>query len=252
VLAHVRSSQPSSVYEPRWVAFVAAHARGEGTLQEDVAALESAAMTHDALAEVQLLAWLFESAARTARLVDRPLSELLPHEVDAPALLPQLLRSRSLPVIEVLRAAAELEAEAYARLPPPNALPFEEALARVARAAPFLGRCTVEHVRPLMLRGRVFGRRIWVGTPCASLGPSAEHVAWQAAHEATVTEVTVRASALGLPPAYLPVERCALHLLQARAAKARLGEDHARWLAHFGRLPAFDRASIDEAYRALL
>lgn len=254
VLAHVRSGVASSVYDPAWVELVARHAEGPRTLHEDVAALEAARLTHQALAEVQLLAWLFDSAERTARLADRSLRELGPEDVDAPEVLAALTRSASLPLVEVLRAAAELEAETYAALPPPRGdeAAFGEARARVEAAAPWLGRCTVAHIRPLRLRGRVIGRRIWVGAPCELDGPSAEHVAWQAAHEATVTEMSERARAIGLPAVYLPIEQCALHALQARAREVGLAEPHARWLSHFGRLPAFEREAIEPPYRALL
>lgn len=243
VLAHVRSSAPAGLYDPTWIAFVARHARAvDRTLAEDVAALEAAQLSHDALAELQLLAWLFESTERTEAAVDARLDELGPDEVDDPGILRLLQRSAHRPVIELLRVAAELEIDTVRALPPPKTRGSVEELARVSVAAPHLARCVVEHVRPLRLRGRVLRRRIWVGVADDELGPTAEHVAWQAAHEATVAEVSERARL-----SYLPLEQCALHLLSTRAARAGLAESHARWLAHFGALPPFARADLDPA-----
>lgn len=249
VLAHVRADVPSSVYDAEWVAFANV---GDPLFLEDVARLEAMRLTHEALAEVQLLAFLFESVARAERVADRALAELAPEDVDDPRLLSALMASPALPVVEVLRAAAELAREAYEDLRAPRALSMDQALMRVAEAAPHLSRCRLEQVRPLRLRGRAIGRRVWVGLPCATLGPSAEHVAHQAAHEATVVEVAERARALGLVPAFLPLEQCALLAFRERARAAGLGDEHARWLAHFGRLPPFERDAIEPAYRALV
>lgn len=249
VLAHVRSAAPASVYDPAWVAFVAGHSSRHRTLHEDVALLEAASMSHDTLAEVQLLAWLFESTERTVSIAELPLEELRPSQVDAPEVLGQLVRSRHRAAIEVLRAAAELEAETFARLPPArhDGGAIARAFAHASRAAPWMSVCRIEHVRPLRLRGRVRERRVWIGLPCAELGPSAEHVAFQAAHEATVTEISERARASSVRVSYLPLEQSALFVLRERAARVGLAEQHARWLAHFGALPPFEREAIAPA-----
>lgn len=250
VLAHVRSAAPASVYDPAWVAFVAAHSSGERALHEDVALLEAAAMSHDTLAEVQLLAWLFESTERTAAVAELRLEELRPSQVDAPEVLGQLVQSRHRAAIEVLRAAAELEADTFASLPKARRddTAIARAFGRVSAAAPWMSVCRIEHVRPLRLRGRVRERRVWIGLPCAELGPSAEHAAWQAAHEATVTEISERARASGLRIAYLPLEQSALFVLRERAARAGLSEPHGRWLEHFSALPPFEREAIAPAF----
>ena len=69
-----------------------------------------------------------------------------------------------------------------------------------------------------------------MGVPSAELGPSAEHVAWQAAHEATVGEVSRAAPGLS----HDEREQVAVVLLAERAKEAGEQEAHARWLAHFG------------------
>ncbi|MBI2393848.1 MAG: hypothetical protein HYV09_30025 [Deltaproteobacteria bacterium] len=258
VLAHVRDTAglAPSVFDPAWVAFVERHAgpSTERTLAEDARVIGRAATTHEALAEVQLLAWLFDDAARMAACADRNLDALSAADVDDPGLLPLLVESARRAAIEVLRAAAELEAEVYAALPParhdPRAL--SAARARVERASPELRGCVVETVRPLRLRGRVRGARIWVGSPCDDEGPTAEHVAWQAAHEATVAEVHARAREAGVPVAHAPLEHAALVLLAERAARVSEGAAHARWLAHLRGLPAIDRAALDERWRAVV
>jgi len=254
VLAHVRSGVPAAVFDPTWTAFVARHTTGERTIDEDAGLIASVATTHDALAEVQLLAWLFEGAGRTAAVADRPLDALRPADVDAPELLPVLVASRYRAAIEVLRAAAELEVGVVAALPPAEHDPraMDAAFARVSAAAPELLGCRIEHVRPLMLRGRARGRRIWVGVPCARLGPTVEHVAWQAAHEATVVEIAERARARGLSVRYLPLEQSALFVLRARAERCGLGAAHAAWLGHFSALPSLERAAIEPAFVALI
>lgn len=258
VLAHVRDTAglAPSVFDAAWVAFVERHAGSSAarTLAEDARVIGRTATTHRALAEVQLLAWLFEDASRMAACADRNLDALSAAEVDDPGLLPLLVASAHRVTIEVLRAAAELEAEVYAALPAPrhDARALAAALARVERVSPELRRCVVETVRPLRLRGRVRGARIWVGLPCDEQGPTAEHVAWQAAHEATVAEVHARAREAELPVTHAPIEHAALVLLAERAARRSQGAAHTRWLAHLRGLPTLERAALDDGYRAVV
>jgi hypothetical protein len=140
------------------------------------------------------------------------------------------------PVAEILRAAAELELDAFAHLDAPSGASRDEsrlewrddhrqindALRDVLPAAPHLARCEISLARPLPLRGRAFGRSIVVGFPGIA-GAEASFCAWQAAHEATVLEIGAGA--------FVDVERRALARLRARARRADLEDAHARWLS---------------------
>jgi hypothetical protein len=134
-----------------------------------------------------------------------------------------------------LRAAAELE---LPRLEALEAAPtaaagraLADALAETARAAPWLPRVELARVRALPRRGRVHDALIFVGAPGVA-GAELEHVAWQAAHEATVVEVERSPRGLAGPSAtFEAVERTALGLLRSRARRAGLADAHARWLA---------------------
>lgn len=225
VLAHVPVDAPASAFDRAWIAFVAAHASPGGrTLAEDARLIAAAAPSHDALARVQLLAWLWGSAGRAAACSDRTLEELTEDDVDEPAVLRALRESRA---AELLRAAAELEAEVVAGLPPPHPLPL------TSPVAPWVSRFSVTGVRALRLRGRVYRDEILVGVPCASLGPTAEHVAWQTAHEATVATLH-----RAVPrAAFQELEHAALVALFEHAQRTGQGEAHARWLAHFANVP---------------
>jgi hypothetical protein len=154
------------------------------------------------------LAWLFGDASLARAAAERDLADLgVPGGAE----------------IEVLRAAAELELDAIEALGPVAIdATLAAALAEVSPAAPALARCAVTLVRPLPRRGRALGTSILVGVPGVA-GAKAWHVAWQAAHEATVLEVAAAT--------WLETERRALALLRARARAAGLAEGHARWLA---------------------
>ncbi|MCL4748830.1 MAG: hypothetical protein KJ015_01655 [Myxococcales bacterium] len=252
VLAHVRRSagEAASVYDPEWVRFAASHLgpAESRTLAEDADALGQLAPGHEALSRLQLVAWLFADVERARVVAARELADLGPDEVDAPELLATLRQLGPAP--ELLRVAAELERPFFERLPAPehdwarSAASFEAMLG----VAPELGQCTVELVRSLRLRGRVRGSRIWVGVPDPALGPTLEHVSWQAAHEATVREVGRHARA-----AERRVEQMAVVLLAARARRQGRDADHGRWLAHFGaNAPETNPSSLDEAEQRLV
>jgi len=233
VLAHVRrtAAEPASVYDADWVRFCEGHLGppNERTLAEDAEALGALAPGHASLARAQLVAWLFGDLERASAAASRELGSLEPEDVDAPELLAPLAEAGPAP--ELLRLAAELERPFFERLPAP-AVDFaraEAALTRQLEAAPGLGDCRVALVRSLGLRGRVRGDLIWVGVPVVAGRPSFEHVAWQASHEASVREVGRATSG-----AERRVEQMAVVLLAARAERAGLSEEHARWLSHFG------------------
>lgn len=256
VLAHVRRSAdlPSSLYDAEWVRFAerrlgSAAAR---TLAEDADALGRLVTEHEAFARLQLLCWLFRDLERACGAFGRELAELTPAEVDEPELLAPLAALG--PGAELLFLAAALERPYFTELPAAQVdwAAAEAALASLLPLAPALGGCSVALLRPLRLRGRVRGSLIWVGAPDAALGLAVEHVAWQAAHEATVREV-----ALAERASERRVEHMAVVLLAERAARQGRAAEHARWLGHFGpnapdtRVEALGEAEA-RAVRALL
>jgi hypothetical protein len=232
VLAHVQETAvlAPSVHDEAYVAFVERHAgpARERALFEDAHVLGRTLTSHAALADAQLLAWLFTSDERADACAARDLVELTDDDVDRPALLPRLRAVG--PAVEVLRCAAHLEKEAHARLPAAS-LDHEAVRAAVddlAGAAPELARFELACVRSLRLRGRVLGGEIWVGAPGPEPWPSIEHVAWQAAHEATVAELQRE-----LPDAgFEALERAALQRLEERAGGTHREAPHRRWRDH--------------------
>jgi len=247
VLAHLPSDVPASLFEPRYLAFVE-QALGPAPrgLLDDLGTLAGIAVGPRRYATLQELAWLFETPEEVARIVGRDLAELDGADVKHPALLARLLAVG--PEVEVLRSLAELEAERHARLPPsrPDRARLRTELERARSAAPALEHCRIRCLRPLVLRGRVRGSDIWVGAAGTEPGPTPAHAAWQAAHEATVGEL--RALVSGAIDDDRPLEQAALVLLRERAARAGLGEPHARWLAHLSRLPALERDGLGEPF----
>ncbi len=247
VLAHVRGTRhlAASVYDRTYLDFVACHVgpAEARTLGEDAGVLGRAAATHEALAAVQLLAWLHETVEAAEAVADRGLRQLGPRDVDAPRLLLALLRWEA--TVEVLRCAALLEREAWAALPcEPDAVGMRSALSRVVPAAPGLEACRVRMVRALRLRGRVRDDEIWVGMPMVALGLTKEHAAWQAAHEATVREVSTAMARMGRVATFDAVERVAVVLLASRASTTGLGREHAVWYGHLGHPPSTDAEKL--------
>lgn len=230
VLAHVRGTAhlAASAYDAGYVADVARQLgpAGQRQLGDDAVMLGHLLGTHDVLAAAQCLAWLFRSPARAEAAAGRDLADLAPEDVDAPALLPGVRKTGA--AAEILRATAELEAPLLAALPRPaiDLGALGDALARVTGAAPHLAACTVGVLRPLGRRGRVLGREIWVGAT------SIDHLAWQAAHEATVAEVAAAMRSRGETPTHARMEREAIALLEERARAAGLTAPHRAWLGH--------------------
>jgi hypothetical protein len=103
---------------------------------------------------------------------------------------------------------------------------FRVELRQAVRAAPWLRNYPVQRVDSLTRHGRVYGRQIWVGTPHRAVAVEADHVAWQAAHEATVNEVRLKQPS----KPEREVEGEAIALLQSQAARAGLQTAHRRWL----------------------
>jgi hypothetical protein len=261
VLAHVQASArlPSSNHDATYVGFVRHHVgpAEQRLLAEDAAVLGRVVSTHDALSRLQLIGWLFESTERAVACAEVGLDQLSPCEVDEPELLPTLQCVG--PAVEVLRCAALLELEAWSALPKigPEHAALRASLDRVSLASPQLERCRVRMVRSLRLRGRVRRREIWVGAPIPQLALSPEHAAWQAAHEATVCEVSEAMAAMDRERSFRCMEKVAVVLLTERAQEAGLEREHARWLAHLGNLPptraaclTFDETAVWKWVRA--
>ncbi|MCC6526452.1 MAG: hypothetical protein IT373_27640 [Polyangiaceae bacterium] len=293
VLAHVAGTAdlPASVYDPAYVAFAARHLgpAGARTLAEDAAALAVLLPSHAALARAQLVAWLFPSPEAAGACAERDLGELArepPAEIACRAALATLASAPALELsgLELLRCAALLEAPSHAALPP--AVLEAEERARLAEAldalvpvAPWLARVDVVPHRALRLRGRVRRRtlarspgshalaEIWTGLPCDDPGPDVAHVAWQAAHEASVLEVTRVAEhaagpaageravehAAGPAAGERAVEHAAVVLLAERAEEAGRAAERAAWYAHFGPdAPHVSRARLAPAEAELV
>ncbi|MBI4953862.1 MAG: hypothetical protein HY908_17695 [Myxococcales bacterium] len=280
VLAHVAGTadRAASVYDPAYVAFAARHLgrAGARTLAEDAAALAVLLPSHAALARAQLVAWLFPSPEAAGACAERDLADLArepPAEVACRAALAGLAAAPAVELagLELLRCAALLEAPSHAALPPAVLAPreraaLEAALAALVPVAPLLARVDVVPRRALRLRGRVRRRplaptpgshalaEIWTGLPCDDPGPDVAHVAWQAAHEASVLEVArVAEGATGPAAAERAVEHAAVVLLAERADEAGRGAERAAWYAHFGLdAPHVSRARLAPAEAELV
>lgn len=236
VLAHVEVSERlrASLYDARYVAFVEEHlGPAEGRLlAQDALLLATRLETEESLGDAQLLAWLFETPEEATRASGLELGELPVESVrDAGALVDL---ARAAPIVEVLRTACEIEAEHHAKLPPIEVddAALDMALYEAAAASPTLPSYRVAVIRSLRVRGRMRGEEIWVGAPDDFLGIGAEHVAWQAAHEATVRELSRHARALRFSDAD-EIEHAALFFTTERARAAGMELPHGRWLRHF-------------------
>lgn len=248
MLAHVHETAhlPASVYDAAYVRFIAEHAVpvAHRTLDEDVVLLARALPDHASLARAQLVALLFDDVERAA---ERATSDL--HELPIGEQLVDALRPIT-HAVELLRCAALLEQPTLEQLPPVTSdeAALRRALGRVVPASPTLVGYTLVPLRSLRLRGRLIGDEIWVGAPSDDLALTAEHVAWQAAHEATVGEIATRAAAAE----ERSIEHAAVVLLAERANERGLTEAHQHWLAHFGEVPPPRREALSPALRALI
>jgi hypothetical protein len=223
----------ASCHDRRWVAWAEEQLGPAASrpLGEDVRVLAAALSTHERLAAVQALAWTFSDDTQVLAAAARELGELGASEIaDATALATARAAGAA---AEVLRAAAELELPLLASLRASciDAVAFDIELAEVSAAAPELARSSVALARPLPRRGRAWRGSIFVGTPGVA-GADVAHVAWQAAHKATVLEVERSATWLARQASsFEAVERTALALLRSRARRVGLGDAHGRWLA---------------------
>ena len=250
VLAHVDArGLAASCHDVRWVAWAEQHlgCAADRSLEQDARVLAGVLTTHEQLAAAHALAWAWNDEAQVRAAAGRDLSQLGEADVaDAAA----LATARDVgPGVEVLRAAAELELPllAVTRASCIDVVALEAELTEVRAAAPELARARVALARPLARRGRAWRGSILVGAPGVA-GAQVAHVAWQAAHEATVLEVARSASWLARQArGFEAVERTALGLLRSRARRVGLADEHGRWFATldlgaFGAIPDVDDA----------
>lgn len=253
VLAHVQSLSrfPAGLWDPAYAAFVAGAAGPacERALGQDVDVLGRAIGSHEQLARLHLLACLFETPEQALASAAMDLAQLTAQQVAEPRVLAALAECG--PVAEVLRAAAMLEVDAWRSLPD-AAFPETEtsdAFDAMRGLAPRLGDFRLCVSRALGLRGRVLAGEIWLGIPGVPGGPTTEHVAWQAAHEACVAEVAERARAvLG----EREVEHVALVLLSERARGAQRASAHRSWLSTMTGLPPLTEHALTPPAREIL
>lgn len=216
------------------------------TLAEDADVLRRAASDHDVVARAQALAWVFDDESAVRAASDHDLASLDPASAGVKSAAALSVAKSAGPFAEVLRAAAELEMPLLRAAPWPaiDDDAIARALAEVAPCSPRLARDATQVflARPLGVRGRIFHDAIFVGVPGVAC-PDAEHIAWQAAHEATVAEVIADAAGsgsarhdedeAGKSMSFVVTERRAIGLLRSRAGRSGLGAAHARWLSRF-------------------
>jgi hypothetical protein len=256
VLAHVRGTAhlPASVYDSQYAHLVAEHAGAvsERPLGEDVVLLAEAFPDHEALSRAQLVTELFGSTAEAVASAQTDLADLSqPHQTAVLATLAPISRG-----VELLRCAALLEAPIVETLPSDGVdlNELRSALERVHPASPTLPGYTIVPIRPLRLRGRLVGDQIWTGAPSDRLELTAAHVAWQAAHEASVGEVSraVRSAPSPSPLSERDIEHVAVVLMAERARDHGLQALHLQWLGHFGAAPTPHRSALSPGALAVI
>lgn len=257
VLAHVEGTEalPSSVSDPAYRTFVETHLgpASERALGGDARVLGEVLRDHAELSRVQTLAGVFRDPEHAARARGRDLTRLVAGDVADESFLEAAKNGGA--AMEVLRAAAELEAPYHSRLPPARTdlEAFDRALQARAVCAPLLTEFRVSCLRSLRVRGRVVPGHIWVGAPAADPPLTALHAAWQACHEATVAEVGAAAAGRNLAIDERTVEHAALVLMTARAADNGLTADHDTWCATFGSgIPRRELAALPDGAQQLL
>lgn len=226
VLAHLPAhGLPSSLYAPWYIQFAERElgAASQRALAEDIAVLGALLRDHDALVAAQGIAWLWRESGSALARAERELSALRDIDVDDELALAQVhVRAYA---VEGLREAALLEATSVAALPLPrlDTAELTDALTTLLPCAPQLARADVTPLRPLTVHGRARGRSIFVGVPGA--GVSLQHVAMQAAYEATLCEVL----SLQSPLAPRRARVVSLVLLNARCADSEAAQLFRVW-----------------------
>jgi hypothetical protein len=257
VLAHVEATAalPSSLFDPVYRDFVERHSgpASARALGDDARVLGEVLRDHSELSRVQSLAGVFLDPEHAARMRGRDLTMLVAEDLTDAVFLEPAKNGGA--AMEILRAAAELEAPFHARLPAASTDldALDRALQALAACAPTLQAFRVSCLRSLRLRGRVVPGNIWVGAPGLEPPLTALHAAWQACHEATVAEVGAGAAARRLALQERAVEHAAVVLLTARAAHNGLSDDHGTWCATFGAgLPRRELSALPDDARQLV
>lgn len=250
VLAHLPAhGLPSSLYAPWYVELAESElgAASQRLLAEDVAVLGALLRDHDALVAAQNVAWLWRESTKALAFAERELPSLTDADVDDAQVL-ALVHVRAY-AVEGLRSAALLEAPSLARLSAPelDVAALVDALITLLPRAPALAHCSITPLRPLTRHGRTRGRNIFVGVPGA--GVSLEHVAMQAAYEATLGEVL----SLEAPLAPRRARAVSLILLNVRCADSEAAESYRAW-CHSSQVAAdsLDRGQLSRAESAVL
>lgn len=251
VLAHVPGTRQfaSSLDDAPYRAFCEQHLgpAAARSLGEDTRLLSQLLTSHELLARVQWLAFLFDDVAAARRSAARDLAELRDRDAGVSTPARRSLCSEGFAgsplesAAELLRAAAELEAPHHSRLPAATLDPaaLSAAVSRAAAAAPCLKSLRIRCLRSLARRGRVAAPDLYVGVPDELLGVTHAGTAVQAAHEATVVEVAEAAAERGAALGERAVEQVAVVLLAERARRSPIAEDHERWWRAMA-LPAAD------------
>jgi hypothetical protein len=250
VLAHLPAhGLPSSLYAPWYVQFAESElgAATQRLLAEDLAVLGVLLRDHDALLAAQNVAWLWTDREKALLCAERELPILTAADVDDAQVL-ELAHVRAY-AVEDVRSAAVLEAPSVAALSAPtlDAAALVDALTMLSPRAPALAHYSITPLRPLTRYGRTRGRSIFVGVPGA--GVSLEHVAMQAAYEATLGEVL----SLESPLAPRRARAVALLLLHARCADSEVAASYRAWCLHSQiAADSLDRSLLSRAESAVL
>lgn len=249
VLAHLPLPEPGSVHEPDYVAWCAERAGASAAreLGEDIQVLSQLLAPLELRVGCQGLAALFEDSGEAERFALVELADFPGQGVRSydHAVWRQLLARR--PAVEVLRLACEVERMHLEQISPPSPDPaLARYLAELTCVAPALERLRVRELRPLWRRGRLMREQVWVGSATRGEGPGLAHVAWQACHEATLSEVSRRWRSQA---AYdVGLELATIVVLKERAYRAGRAEEHRRWFTTLGgELPG----GIDELRHAV-
>lgn len=172
VLAHVPRPGPGDLYDPRYIAWSAAHISpaARHQLQTDAALLA----TLPGLADLDLFPFLHNTLAAYQRTTPRALADLHPDDVAAPTLL-RALQSLG-PTAELMHIAMSLQAPGFARIHAAHLTPWSHtaipaispwltALASIVPDPSKLKTYRIELAPPLGPRGRAFADRILIGCP---------------------------------------------------------------------------------------
>jgi hypothetical protein len=234
VLAHVRLSWPEAgpgdIHDPRYVAWVRAHAETEAAaLVADAALLARLWASDPRYDRLHSLAQLHRGWAGFWACADRSLAELDPSEVADPGLLARL---RELDGAELIHATMALLGPGFLLVLAKQGPELRAAadatriwIKRLDPLVPGLGEARIELVWALGVHGRAFPDRLLIGAPVAWSATTPARQAVLAAHEHTVAR-------LGVGDYVLDEWRALTELAAAlRTGSPELLAAHHEWLA---------------------